>query len=261
MLSWYCRLHSVGTLTAPPTSIAIKISAAVQPMAKKSQAGASRSRSFKAPLVRLRSNLGWIVVHVPLDVAKVWGTRGRLKVKGEINGFQFRTSLFPTREGRHFVLVNKKMQKGSHAYEGTIARFRLEPDTDERTVSIPSELKRVLAEERALLKWFEKLNYSTQKWITDWVTGVKSTEARIRRSEQVAEQLLSTMEAEIELPPMIQLAFARNPRAHAGWEQMSTLRRRGLLLAIFYYRNPESRAKRLQKVVEEAAALAEKKSD
>jgi uncharacterized protein YdeI (YjbR/CyaY-like superfamily) len=59
---------------------------------------------------------------------------------------------------------------------------------------------------------------------------------------------------------MIQIAFARNPRAREGWEQMSAIRRRGQLLAIFYYRNPESRTKRLQKVVEEAAALAEKKA-
>ena len=42
---------------------------------------------------------------------------------------------------------------------------------------------------------------------------------------------------------------------------MSASRRRGQLLAIFYYRTPEARARRLAKVVEEAAALAEKKAD
>jgi uncharacterized protein YdeI (YjbR/CyaY-like superfamily) len=152
------------------------------------------------------------------------------------------------------------MQKGSHAVEGTVARFRLEPDLEERTVTVPTELKHVLAEDRSVLRWFDKLNYSTRKWITDWVTDVKSAAARSRRSEQVAEQLMSTMEAERELPPMLQVAFARNPRAREGWEQMSAVRRRGQLLAIFYYRTPESRARRLSKVIEEAAALAEKKS-
>jgi uncharacterized protein YdeI (YjbR/CyaY-like superfamily) len=230
-------------------------------MAKPTKKAAPVARSFTAPLERLRSGLGWIIVRVPADVAKVWGSPGRLKVKGEINGFPFRTSLFPTREGTHFILINKRMQKGGQAYEGMMARVRLEPDTEERTVTVPAELKRVLSEERALLRWFEKLNYSTQKWIADWVTDVKNTDARVRRSEQVAEQLLSTMEAERELPPMIQLAFTRNPRAREGWEQMSPIRRRGQLLAIFYYRTPESRAKRLAKVVEEAAALAEKKAD
>jgi hypothetical protein len=41
---------------------------------------------------------------------------------------------------------------------------------------------------------------------------------------------------------------------------MSASRRRGQLLAIFYYRSPEARARRLSKIVEEAAALAEKKA-
>jgi uncharacterized protein YdeI (YjbR/CyaY-like superfamily) len=153
------------------------------------------------------------------------------------------------------------MQKGAHAFVGTIARFRLEPDTEERTVTIPAELKRVLAQERSLLRWFDTLNYSMRKWITDWVSDVKSADARVRRSEQLAEQLMSTMEAERELPPLLQLAFARTPRAREGWEQMSNTARRGQLLAIFYYRTPESQARRLAKVVEAAAAFAEKRAE
>jgi uncharacterized protein YdeI (YjbR/CyaY-like superfamily) len=230
-------------------------------MAKSSKTAKPIAKSFSAPLEHLRSGLGWVVAYVPFDAASVWGSRGRPKVKGDINSFAFRTSLFPTRDGRHFLLINKRMQKGGRAVVGTIARFRLEPDTEERTVTIPAELKRVLAEDRSVLRWFDKLNYSIRKWIVDWITNVKSADARVRRSEQVAEQLMSTMEAERELPPMLQLAFARTPRAREGWEQMSASRRRGQLLAIFYYRSPEARARRLAKVVEEAAALVEKKAD
>jgi uncharacterized protein YdeI (YjbR/CyaY-like superfamily) len=68
------------------------------------------------------------------------------------------------------------------------------------------------------------------------------------------------MEAEHELPPMIKQAFARNPEARKGWDLMSPARRRGHLLAIFYYRTLESRTRRLAKMVEEATALAEKKA-
>ena len=230
-------------------------------MAKSPKSKKPIVKTYSAPLEHLRSGLGWVVAYLPFDAAAVWGRRGRLKVKGEISGFAFRTSLFPTRDGRHFLLINKRMQKGAHAFVGTVARFRLELDTEERTVTVPPELKRVLAEDRAVLQWFEKLSYSIRKWIVDWVTDVKSADARVRRAEQVAEQLMSTMEAERELPPMLRVAFARNPRAAEGWELMSEIRRRGQLLAIFYYRTPESRARRLTKVLEEAAALAEKKAD
>ena len=218
------------------------------------------AKSFKATLDRGPSNLGWVIARLPFDVPKVWGTRGRLRVKGEINGFAFRTSLFPTGKGYHFLLVNKHMQAGAGARAGAVARFRLEPDTEKRVATIPPELQRILNEERAFSRWFAQLSYSTRKWIAYWVAQVKSPEARVRRAEQVAEQLLSTMEAERELPPILKLAFARDPRALAGWQRMTPLRRRGHLLAILYYRTSESRDRRISKMLEDAFALVERRT-
>src|ERR1700687_5319537 len=150
------------------------------------------SERFEARLERLRSRLNWIVIHLPFDAIQVWGLRGQIKVKGEINGFAFRTSLFPTREGRHFLLVNKQMQKGARAIEGSIARFQMDLDSEERTVTIPDELKRILSqglpsEARALRRWYDELNHSTSNDIAKWVNDPNSAEARVRRAEQIAE--------------------------------------------------------------------------
>jgi uncharacterized protein YdeI (YjbR/CyaY-like superfamily) len=218
------------------------------------------SESFEATLERLRSNLGWVVIRIPFNVQNIWGTRGMFRVRGEINGFAFRTSLFPTRKGEHFLLVNKKMQAGAHAFEGSTAEFFLEPDTEKRIITIPAEFKRILAEDRSFLRWFDALSYSIRKWISDWIVQPKSAASRVRRAEQVAEQLFSAMEAERELPPALQLAFARDPRAIEGWNLMSPSHRRAQLIAIFYYRSPDARARRLEKVIAEAIARAEKKS-
>ena len=217
------------------------------------------TKSFQATLERLDSPLKWVIIRIPLDVAKTWGTRARLKVKGEINGFPFRTSLFPSRKGDHIMIVNKRMQAGAQVAPGAVARFTLQPDTEERTVTTPAELKRAFGGDRALLSWYEGLNYSTRKEIAAWVTVVKSAEARSRRADQIAERLLATMEAERELPPILQVAFARNPRAREGWERMSLSRRRGHLLGIFGYRSPEARARRVAKTLEEAVQLGAKK--
>ena len=218
------------------------------------------SKSFKAALERMASNLGWVIVRIPLDVPKVWGTRGMLKVKGEINGFAFRTSLFPTGKGYHYLLVNKRMQAGAAVRPGSVAQFRLEPDTEKRVATVPAELQRILNEDRSLRRWFDQLSYSIRKWITDRVVQVKSPEARVRRAEQVAEQLMATMEAERELPPILKLAFAREPRALAGWQRMSPTHRRGNLLAIFYYRTPEARDRRIARIIEDALAFAARKT-
>jgi uncharacterized protein YdeI (YjbR/CyaY-like superfamily) len=214
------------------------------------------TKSFKATLERMSSNLGWVIVRIPLDVPKIWGKRGMLKVKGEINGFAFRTSLFPTGKGYHYLLVNKRMQAGAHAAPGDTAQFRLEPDTKVRKAVVPAELHRALYEDRSLRRWYDKLSYSIRKWIGDWVSQPKSPSARVRRSEQIAERLLATMEAERELPPILKAAFARDPRALEGWQQMSPTHRRGHLLGIFYYRTPEARDRRLAKAMEDAIAIA-----
>lgn len=50
-----------------------------------------------------------------------------------------------------------------------------------------------------------------------WITEVKSPEARARHAGQIAERLLATMEAELELPPILQVQFARDSRAREGW--------------------------------------------
>jgi hypothetical protein len=222
------------------------------PMAK------SAAKLFDATLERMPSRLNWITVRIPFDVAKTWGSRGMFRVRGNINGFAFRTSLFPTGKGDHYLLVNKRMQDGARAKAGVNARFHLEPDTEERVITVPQELESAFAEDGALRRWFDKLNHSTRRAIADWVAEPKSAEARVRRAEQMVERLLSTMDAERELPPMLRIAFGRDPRALEGWKLMSPTHRRGHLLGIFYYREPGSRARRLAKAVQEARQYAER---
>jgi hypothetical protein len=217
-----------------------------------------KSQFFQAKLERLRSRLQWVVVYMSFDAAEVWGLRAQIKVKGEINGFRFRSSLFPTREGRHFLLVNKKMQKGARTGEGKLASVRIEPDLEKRVARVPSCLSPILKQEPSLKSWYEKLNHSTRVEIAKWIAEPKSAAARTRRAEQMAERLFSVMDAERELPPILQLAFARNPGTQQGWNSMPPSRRRGHLFGIFYYRTPEAQSRRITKLLDDARAVAEK---
>src|SRR6266446_1815358 len=58
---------------------ALKSGAVKKPTAKK----------FSATLERMPGRLGWTIVRVPFDVARLWGSRGALRVRGEMNGFEF----------------------------------------------------------------------------------------------------------------------------------------------------------------------------
>ena len=216
-------------------------------------------RTFRAKLERGASRLGWTIIRIPFDAGKIWGTRGQLRVKGEINGFGFRSSLFPDGRGGHTLLVNKRMQAGSGTAIGKIAQFRLEPDTEKRVATVPQELVALLQEDRSLRRWFDGLNHSTRRDIGNWVSEPKSQEARERRATQIAERLLNVMLAESgELPPILRMAFAGDAKAYAGWKRMPPSHRRGHLFGIFYYRTPEGQARRVEKTMEECRAYLAK---
>jgi hypothetical protein len=122
----------------------------------------SVAKTFQAVLERTQDGLNWVIVRIPFDAALLWGKRGQLRVKGEINGFEFRSALFPSGNGGHFLMVNKKMQSGGKTAAGLAARFRLQPDTAPRDVSPPKELLQELGQSKRLLKFYKSLNKSTQ---------------------------------------------------------------------------------------------------
>jgi len=216
------------------------------------------SKAFSAVLTRTGDKLKWVHIRLPFDAAKVWGTRGVLRVKGEINGFAFRTSIFPTGDGHHTMIVNKKMQQGGRATSGTKADFRLEPDIEKRVTPVPPELERALKVYKPLLKYFQSLAASFRNYVAGSVGEAKQAETRVRRAEQTAEFLMEAMEAEIELPPIIRQAFARNPEAAEGWRRMSPSHRRQHLLGIFYGRTFDARMRRLERAMVEMVEYAAK---
>jgi uncharacterized protein YdeI (YjbR/CyaY-like superfamily) len=222
---------------------------------------ATKIKSFTAVLEPLRNGLGWVIARIPFDVAKAWPERRRLRVRGEIEGFAFRTSLFAASDGQgHFLLVNKKMQAGAKATVGSRVRIRLEPDLEERAVVTPPELERALKGDRRLPKWFAKLSDSMRHEIGKWVNEPKSAASRQKRAEGMAERLLLTLEGEIEPPPILQAAFHRQPLARKGWEAMTPAQRRNHLLSIFYYQTADARDRRAAKAVEEALRVARKRT-
>jgi uncharacterized protein YdeI (YjbR/CyaY-like superfamily) len=217
----------------------------------------STAKSFTAVLEPLRNGLGWLIARMPFDVETAWPVRNRLRVRGEIEGFEFRTSLFAMEKGgRHFLLVNKKMQKAARVAVGSAVRIKLEPDLEERKTEIPAELAKELKGDKRLGRWFATLPPSGQRWIGNWVSESKSAETRQRRAEKMAERLYLTMEGELEPPPVLRAAFLRQPLAAQGWQALTPTQRRNHLLGIFYCEGVEARERRAAKAIEDALRVA-----
>ena len=198
----------------------------------------------------------WTAIRIPFDPVEVWPERRGMSVRGTINGFPFRSTLFGSRAAGHLLLVNKIMQKKAKVSPGSIADIVIEPDLEDRSATLPTELAKLLKSDRSVKKWYEKLNYSMRKYMADAVDEAKSAEARQRRAEHWVETMMLTMEGEIEPPPILQIAFRRQPLARAGWEAMTPIQRRNQLLGIFQCKGPAARAKRTEWAVAEAVKIA-----
>ena len=217
---------------------------------------ADKPKKFKATLEYGLLGLGWTVAKLPFDPHDAWKQMVRLRVRGEVKGVEFRTSLFPHPDGGMCVMLNRHIQREAGVALGSVVEITLQPDLDPRPAELPDGLAVLLDEEPGLRDWYDALRESARREIGKWINGVKSEEARLRRCEQMAERLLGAMEGEKELPPVLAAAFKRRPKAKAGWAKLTDTQRRMSLLAIFYYQSPEAREKRVEKLCDEAEKKA-----
>lgn len=190
---------------------------------------------------------------LPFDIKKAWPGLGVRRVIGEINGFGFRTTLFPTSRGHGFV-VNKKMLAGARARQGDRVEVRLEPDLEDRKEAMPEELVRAMRGAAGLRKWYDRLPPGHRRWIAHSIEEPKSAASRQKRAEETAERLYLTMEGEKEPPPILRVEFQRQPLAEAGWKALTPVQRRSHLFLIFGCRSAEAREKRVRAAIDDALA-------
>lgn len=128
-------------------------------------------------------------ITIPFDVLEVFGTRARLPVKGAINGFPYRSSIFPEGNGVHYMAVNKSMREGAKAKAGDIIEVEMERDDEPRVVSPPADLVQALKANRAAELAWEKLSYTRRKEYVNSILSAKKLETRLRRIERAIIEL------------------------------------------------------------------------
>ncbi|HEX8089618.1 MAG TPA: YdeI/OmpD-associated family protein [Blastocatellia bacterium] len=142
-------------------------------------------KTFK---VKLEAVGGGAAITIPFSVEKAFGSKARVPVRGTINGFPFRSSLFPM-GGAHIMAVNRAMRNGAGAKAGDTVSVVMEVDTEPRVVAVPADFKKALAGSRQAGAAFDKLSYTHRKEFVAWVEGAKREETRARRIEKALAML------------------------------------------------------------------------
>jgi uncharacterized protein YdeI (YjbR/CyaY-like superfamily) len=70
------------------------------------------------------------------------------------------------------------------------------------------------------------------------------------------ERILLVMDGEESPPPILQVAFRRQPLARTGWYALTDNQRRTALFGIFTCVSPEAQAKRIERIVADAMQAA-----
>jgi hypothetical protein len=123
----------------------------------------------------------------PFDVPEIFGTKARVPVRGTMNGFPFRSSLCNMGSG-HFMAVNKQIREGAKCKAGDVVDVLLQRDRDERVVTVPADVKKVIASNKAAQNTWDSLSYTHQK---EWVRAI----ADARKEETKQARLKKMMDA------------------------------------------------------------------
>ena len=126
----------------------------------------------------------------PVNVIEHFGTRGRVPIRGTLNGFAFRSSLMPM-GGCHMMPVNKALRKGAGAEPGDLVEVVMERDETERTVKAPPELVKELAKSKSAREHWDGLAFTHKKEMANSISGAKQEETRKRRLAKVLAVLKS----------------------------------------------------------------------
>lgn len=145
--------------------------------------------TFKAKIYKIGINA---VVDVPKRITSTMtAISGRIKIKGTIDGFDFKTTLMPVKDGLHLLYVNMIMLKGGATALGKTATFSIEQDTNKKIVKdqvMHAALQKQL-KAKNLEPNFHELTSSRKRDILSYLHKVKAAETLQRNVDHVILQL------------------------------------------------------------------------
>lgn len=121
-------------------------------------------------------------ITVPADIVeKVGGIGTRLMVS--INGHEsFHGGMVAKGGGTAYITVNKARQKKWNLNEDEELTIMIELDHSKYGVPVPEEFDALLDQDREGAKLFEQLTPGEQRYIINYVNGVKSSQKKIDRA-------------------------------------------------------------------------------
>ena len=134
--------------------------------------------------------INWCV-DVPFEITScLIVERGRINIRGRINGFDFTKTLMPVKGSTHRLFVNKTMMKGGNTALGKMANFEIEQDYNKKVKDYP--LPKLVSEQLVdnnLLADFNNLTASRKRSILKYFSYIKTEETLMKNIDKLINQL------------------------------------------------------------------------
>lgn len=153
---------------------------------------------FKAKIYK--TGINW-AVDVPLEISsQLKPEKGYIRIKGQINDFDFTQTLVPVKNSLYRLFVNFIMMKGGKTALGEIASFTIEQNEVELIMMYPiPELLSKMLEKENLNDSFEALSEARKKDILKYLSFLKTEETRIKNINKLISKL-KNKEKNVRIP-------------------------------------------------------------
>ena len=154
--------------------------------------------TFKAKIYK--TGINWCV-DVPTAITELLtAEKGRIKIKGQINNFDFTKTLMPVKNAPHRLFVNQTMMKGGKTALGETATFVIEQNNEKtnKKYSIPLILTEQLKKHQ-LTSDFDNLTASRKKDILKYLSYVKAEKTLQKNIDKLISQLKNN-ERNVRIP-------------------------------------------------------------
>lgn len=131
---------------------------------------------------------GGAYVLFPFDVAKEFGSTGRIPVEATLNGIPYRGSLIKYGHPQHMLPVLKPIREQSGTAPGDTVHVELWKDDERRKVEVPEDFRAAM-EKAGVAIFFDSLSFTNQKEYCRWISEAKKPETRVRRLAQALDLL------------------------------------------------------------------------
>jgi hypothetical protein len=150
--------------------------------------GTSAVKRFRA-LIRRDEGSEVCAIDIPFDVETTFGSRGRVAVRGTLNGAPYRASVFRMGGDCHFMVVNRKLREAAGVKGGEKVPVTMRRDTEPRVMEPPDDFALALKSNNEAQTVWDKLSFTHRREHVEHVEEAKKPETRQRRIEKSISML------------------------------------------------------------------------